>query len=65
MSGKKKRRKTCKAKVSYPSSDAAQRAADAQRGRVHGYLLRPYRCEICKGWHLSAKPWVKQRRRRW
>jgi hypothetical protein len=46
---------TCMAKVGYDNPALAYLAR--RRMRKRGKLLYPYRCRVCRGWHLShAKP---------
>lgn len=51
----------CPEKVRYHSADHAKRTLrkvqKARRHRVGGrHEERYYRCDLCKGWHLTAKP---------
>ena len=40
----------CQRKQRYPSLEAATAAAKAAR-----VTLRPYRCELCRLWHLTSR----------
>lgn len=50
---------TCGTKRAYPSPQAAWAAADClrltrQRKKARGsYLARPYKCNVCRLWHLA------------
>ena len=49
------REKACESKNRYPSRYEAQAAIDACA--AHGKTgLHYYRCQYCKGWHLTSKP---------
>jgi hypothetical protein len=40
----------CMAKRRYPSADQAERLAEAA-----SITLRPYRCALCRQWHLTSR----------
>lgn len=49
------RNKACESKNRYSSQYEAQQAIDACA--AHGTKgLHMYRCQYCKGWHLTSKP---------
>lgn len=46
-------------KVCFRSHDAAMRAARRQMSKHRGMMLRVYRCDECKSWHLTSMPQAK------
>jgi len=48
------RRRMCSEKVRYPSFTTAMTVA-CRRMQEAGVQLRPYRCPLCDGYHLTSK----------
>jgi hypothetical protein len=51
---RKRQARTCHRKVYYPNKWAARSAARHIKDRA-GYNLKPYKCDVCSGYHLTKK----------
>lgn len=47
---------TCRSKSQYPSAQEARYHATVQNGIYPGVLFRPYRCPVCRKFHLTTRP---------
>jgi hypothetical protein len=51
---RKMQARTCHKKEYYPTKWAAKKSAVAIK-KIRGWDLKPYKCDVCNGYHLTKK----------